>query len=114
MKMQRELLYGKFNNDTTTDEGVGIIESMLGGNSAHRAGALKTGLREGLFNSVFLRCPDDDCDFHNNTISYRSLGLRCPGTSHYRNSPYLECASCGDTRHSSDDASCHNCGKRFG
>lgn len=45
--MQCELLYGKFNNDTTTAEGVKFIEGMLGGDSAHRAGTLKRGLREG-------------------------------------------------------------------
>ena len=45
--MQCELLYSKFNNDTTTAEGVEFIESMLGGNSAHCAGALKRGLIEG-------------------------------------------------------------------
>jgi len=51
MKMQCELLHKKFNNDTTTAEGVGFIEGMLGGNSAHRASALKAGLREGLLSS---------------------------------------------------------------
>ena len=52
MKMQCKLLCDKFNNDTTTNEGVGFIESMLDGNSAHRAGALKAGLRESLLNSA--------------------------------------------------------------
>jgi len=112
MRMQCELLYDKFNNDTTTDEGVGFIESMLGGNSAHRAGALKAGLREGFWRSVFLRCPHGDCDFHNNTTSYRSLGLMCPG-AHRGSTPYLECASCGGERTNSDDTLCRVCQKRF-
>jgi len=60
MKMQCELLQDDFRNDTTTAEGVGFIKSMLGGNSAHRAGALKAGLRQGLLSSTFLRCPDGD------------------------------------------------------
>ena len=51
MKMQCELLCDKFKNDTTTNEGVRFIESMLDGNAAHRAGALKAGLRESLLNS---------------------------------------------------------------
>ena len=55
-KMQCELLYSKFNNDTTTAEGVEFIESMLGGNSAHCAGALKRGLIEG----GVLPAPDPD------------------------------------------------------
>ena len=58
MKMQCELLHDEFNNDTTTAEGVGFIRDMLGGNSAHRAGALKAGLREGLLSGTFLRSPD--------------------------------------------------------
>jgi len=58
MKMECELLQKKFNNDTTTTEGVGFIESMLGGNSTHRAGALKAGLREGLLSSASSYPPD--------------------------------------------------------
>ena len=57
-KMQCELLYGKFNNDTTTAEGAAFIESMLGGNLAHCAGALKRGLIEG----GVLPAPDPDPD----------------------------------------------------
>ena len=57
-KMQCELLYGKFNNDTTTAEGVEFIETMLGGNLAHCAGALKRGLIEG----GVLPAPDPDPD----------------------------------------------------
>ena len=87
MNMQCDLLYYKFNNDTTTDEGVGFIKSMVGGNSAHRAGALKAGLREGLLNSAVLR-PHDDCDFHNT-------------------------ASCGGSQIDSDNTSCLVCWKRF-
>jgi len=60
MKMQCELLQKKFNNDTTTAEGVGFIESMLGGNSTHRAGALKAGLRQGLLSNALLCSPDGD------------------------------------------------------
>ena len=114
MKMQRELLYDKFNNDITTNEGVGFIESMLGGNSAYRAGAVKAGLREGLLRGVFLRCPYEDCYFHNSGTPYSSLGsnLRCP-TTHHSRAPYLECAGCGASRTDYDYTSCESCGKRF-
>ncbi|KAF9645618.1 hypothetical protein BDM02DRAFT_3271586 [Thelephora ganbajun] len=111
-KMQCRLLYDNFNNTTTTEKGVEFIESMLGGNLAHRAGALKLGLREGLLGGVFLRCPREDCDMHNNTIPHHLLGLRCP-ESHRGRAPYLECASCGDSRTDSEYTSCDNCGKRF-
>ena len=45
--MQCELLYGKFNNEKTTADGVEFIESMLGGDSAHCIVGLKRGFREG-------------------------------------------------------------------
>ena len=54
--MQCELLYGKFNNETTTAQGVEFIESMLGGNSVHCAGVLKRGLIQG----GVLPAPDSD------------------------------------------------------
>ena len=115
MKMQCELLQKKFNNATTTAEGVGFIESMLGGDSAHRVGALKAGLREGLSYGVLLRCPYGDCDMHNNTTPYRSLGsgLKCPRTHSRRSPPYLECAGCGTSRTNPESTSCQNCGKWF-
>ena len=56
--MQSELLYGEFNNDTTTADGIEFIESMLGGNLAQCAGALKRGLIEG----GVLPAPDPDQD----------------------------------------------------
>jgi len=113
MKMQYELLYDKFNDDTTTDEGVEFIASMLGGDSVHRAGALKAGLRKGLPRCVFLRCPYVGCDLHHNTAHYRSLGpgLRCPRA--HLGGPYLECAGCGASRKTSESTSCQKCGKQF-
>lgn len=46
--MQCKLLYGKFNNDSTTAEGVKFIEGMVGGNSPHCAETLKQGLAKGV------------------------------------------------------------------
>ena len=57
-KIQCELLYGEFNDETTTADGVEFIESMLGGNLAQCAGALKRGLIEG----GVLPVPDPDPD----------------------------------------------------
>lgn len=115
MKMQHELLYDKFDDDTTTDESVGFIADMLGGDSVHRAGALKAGLRKGLPRFAFLRCPYYECDLHHNATHYRSLGsgLKCP-RDHSGRPPYLECASCGASRNSFETPSCcQKCRKRF-
>ena len=59
-KMQCEVLYDNSDHETTA-EGVEFIKSMLDGNSAHCAEALRLGLREGLLGSVFLRYPRSDC-----------------------------------------------------
>ena len=56
--MQCELLYGEFNDETTTADGVEFIESMLGGNLAQCVGVLKRGLIEG----GVLPVPDPDPD----------------------------------------------------
>ena len=111
--MECDLLFNKFDNETTTAKGVELIELMKGGNSAHRSRALKLGLREGLLGSVSLRCPSSGCDLHNNHTAYPLLGssVRCP-RNHYRKSPYLECAGCGTSRIDSYDI-CQDCGKRF-
>ena len=113
-KMECELLYGKFDDATTTAEGVELIGSIPGGNSAHCAAALKMGLREGLLGGVFLRCPRSECDLHKNSASCRSLGSSIKGA---RNAPkatcYLECSGCGTSQTSSEYTSCQGCKKRF-
>ncbi|KAF9785367.1 hypothetical protein BJ322DRAFT_1062892 [Thelephora terrestris] len=90
-KMECELMYDEYNDENTTAEGIKFIESVPGGNLAHRAGALKIVLKEGLLNRVFLRCPNLGCSMHNNTAPYRSFGqvTTCP---HHPARPYLECA----------------------
>jgi len=49
MKMQYELLAGGFGDQTTNASMVDLIKNMADGTAAHRAGALKFGLREGFF-----------------------------------------------------------------
>lgn len=98
MKMQCWLLYDKFNNDTTVAQGVGFVEGMLGGGSAHRTNAVKQGFREGLLSASFLRCPREECDLHNNTTPHRLLesSVGCPRTHHWGyGTVYLVCGGCG-------------------
>ena len=114
-KMECELLYGKFDDATTTAKGAVLIGSMPGGNSAHCAGALKMGLRQGFLGGVFLRCPRPECDLHKNSLSYRSLGssVKCPRK--HSKVWYLECSCCGTSRSDPDEPSplCQGCKKRF-
>lgn len=112
-KMECELLYDNFNNETTTAKGVEFIESMLGGNSAHCAEALKLGLREGLLGGVFLRCPRSDCRMHNNSTPHGLLesSVKCP--NRHRDTVYLRCAACGASRTDSEYSHCRDCKKRF-
>lgn len=111
-QMQSELLYGKFNDEATTAEGVRFIQSIPGGNSAHRAGALKVALKEGL-NRVFLLCSRPGCDFHYSATPYCLIGPKmtiCPRD--HVGKDYLECASCGARRYW-DHESCKGCGKWY-
>ena len=115
-RMQCGLLYYKFNNDTTASQGMEFIEGMLGGNSGHRANAVKLVLREGLLSGVFLRCPDENCDLHDNTTPYHLLesSIRCPRHNSWGSGVFtLVCGGCGTSRTNSEDTSCQGCKKRL-
>ena len=115
MKMHGELLRGKFRGKSTTVSTTDFIKTMVGGNAAHRAGALKLALRDTRPRSgVLLRCPCRSCDFHHDHISYRSLGSRLTcQTSHFGGGYYiLQCAQCGGSR-TDNYTSCQRCGKDF-
>jgi hypothetical protein len=113
-KMECELLYDKFNNEASTTKGVELIESMIGGNSAHRSRVMKLGLRRGLSASVFLRCSRSYCSLHTSPPSFCTLGssVMCP-TGHTTPGAHLECTGCGTSRTSSDNTACQGCKKRF-
>ena len=115
MKVHCELLGGEFDEKSTTVSTTDVIKSMVGGNAAHRAGALKLALRNGRSKGgTHLRCPVHDCDFHDNPVSCRSLGsnLTCP-SDHWRGpDSFMECAHCGESR-SDTYTRCQGCGKHF-
>ncbi|KAF9785359.1 hypothetical protein BJ322DRAFT_826989 [Thelephora terrestris] len=119
-RMECELLYDKFNNEASTAKGVELIESMIGGNSAHRSGALKLGLRRGLSGTVFLRCSRSTCDLHTNPQSCRGSSGVFQSHGWFGSSVLcqlccsrLQCAGCGTSPIHANFTSCQGCDKWF-
>lgn len=110
-EMQCALLYDKFNDESTTDEGMALIKGIVGGGSAHSAHVFKQALKEGLFNSVFPRCARKECKFHNNnTCGLLKSSLDCP--LHYCFGRMV-CSECRARPGRLGQKSCDDCGKRF-
>ncbi|KAF9645626.1 hypothetical protein BDM02DRAFT_3119977 [Thelephora ganbajun] len=122
MEMQCELLISSFRDQKT----IGLVKENIGhisdGSSSHCGGALKLGLKKAFElkkkkrepPGVLLRCTNYNCAWHNNPVSYSSVGSNtyCTNCSYRHHNYYLQCDGCNYQR-TSGYASCQSCGKNF-
>ena len=102
-------------------ENVGLISS---GSSPRSAGTLKVGLKKVIElkkkkrepPGVMLRCSNNQCQSHNNLLSYSSITQVTHNCRRYPGSPwdkfYYQCVGCGRDR-TGNYQSCVGCGKKF-
>ena len=127
MDMQCDLLISDFKNPTT----ISLVEENIGnisdGSSSHCASALKLGFKKAFElkkqnSGVLLQCPNTDCAWHSNHVSYTSVGSatycsRC--LDNYRYNKYgdgyynMQCAGCGYQRACISYTSCQGCKRKF-
>ncbi|KAF9647695.1 hypothetical protein BDM02DRAFT_3116678 [Thelephora ganbajun] len=122
VEMQCELLISNFQDPKTIalmGENIGRVSD---GSSSHCGGALKLGLKKAFElkkkkrppPGVLLRCSNGNCGWHNNPVTYSSVGTNtyCPNCRYSYGSYYMQCVGCGYQR-TSNYASCQSCGKTF-